>query len=250
MFIRKLRAFSMRRRFHSFSLRTQLSVTALIVTLIPLIVITIVSNTAIHTALVDVANESLASAATQTATNLDGFIQANLDAVRTESQLPDFGDFLDQHAQPRAANGEPAINSAKLATIMRALSRRDQIYIESYALLDTNGIDVLDTQASDIGIDQSQQDYFSSPLNTGLPYVSPIQFSPETNQASLYFSAPVRNNHEKIVGALVIRYDASVLQQIVGDTNGLAGKESFAILLDENHLRLADGANSNLVLKR
>jgi PAS domain S-box-containing protein len=235
--------------FWNLPLRTKLIVFALIVSLIPIAIIGHVSGLAIHQALVNAANESLAGAAEQTAANLDGFIQANLDAVRTEAQLPDFGEFLDLISQPRVSSAELAQASARMATILRALSRRDQLYISSYALLDRNGIDVVDTNTSDIGLDKSSRDYFRRPLITGLPYVSPVEFSETTAQPSLYFGAPVRNAEGKTIGVLRLRYNAAVLQKIIADTKGLAGKESFAVLVDENHIRLADGETPALILK-
>ena len=230
------------------SLRTKLIAVSLIISIIPLTIIGGIDNRSISEALVNAANQSLAGTAVQTAAHLDGFIQANLDAVRTEAQLPDFGDFLDRPSRPPAAGGEFADGSARIATILRALSRRDQLYILSYALLDANGIDVIDTSNSDIGADRSKQEYFKRPVSTGLPYVSPVEFSGTANHPpSLYFSAPIRNVQGNIVGVLRLRYNASILQQIITQANGLGGDGSSAVLLDENHLRLADGLTPDLV---
>lgn len=244
-----LREFVLRLTFRNLSLRTKLSIAALIISLLPMIAMNAFANRATHAALVDLANESLAGAAAQTAANVDGFIQANLDAVRTESQLPDFGEFLEWSSNRRPLDAVAGHNFAKVPNILRALSRRDQVYIESYSLLDANGRDVMDTQTSDIGNDQSQFDYFTVPLKTNLPHVSTIQIPLKGSEASLYFSAPVRNAQEKNVGVLVIRYDISVLQQFIDDVRGLGGKDSIAILLDENHMRIADGSDPNLALK-
>ena len=237
------------RQLRNHSLRTQLTVGALVVSLVPLSVVGAISNFATHEALVHAANEALAGAAAQTAASLDGFIQANLDAVRTEAQLPLLGKFLALSPQQRTADTELASESAEIAATLRALSRRDQLYILSYALLDANGIGVLDTNNSKVGVDHSQHAHFQSPLATGLPYVSPVAFSEDGDPPALYFSAPVRDPHGKSVGVLVVRYNASVLQPIVVNMGGLAGKGSFAVLMDENHLRLASGSNPDLIFK-
>ncbi len=235
--------------FHDLSLRTKLIVSSLVITLIPLTIIGYVSNLATRQALVHAANESLDGAARETAANLDGFIQANLDAVRTEAQLPDFGGFLDLSPEERAARSDTTNPEAGVATILLALSRRDQLYITSYALLDANGINVIDTEIGDTDVDQSRQDYFREPATTGLPYVSAVEFPETDDPPSLYFSAPIRNMRGKTVGVLRIRYNATILQQIIANTSGLAGEESFAVLLDENHLRLADGSTPDLNFK-
>src|SRR5262249_30703812 len=129
--------------------------------------------------------------------------------------------------------------SARVATTLRALSRRDQVYILSYAVLNANGTVVFDTDAAEVGADQARHDYFRQPLATGLPYISSVEFLDSASQPSIYFSAPIRDVPGNIIGVLRMRYDATILQQILAGTSGLAGQASYAVLLDENHLRLA-----------
>jgi PAS domain S-box-containing protein len=59
----------------------------------------------------------------------------------------------------------------------------------------------------------------------------------------------VPNRQGKTVGVLSIRYHAAILQQVVASTTNLGGKESYAILLDENHLCLANGKSPGLIYK-
>ncbi|MBI3176632.1 MAG: PAS domain S-box protein, partial [Chloroflexi bacterium] len=224
-------------------------VTSLIVSIIPLAIAGHIAGLALRQALVNAANVSLAGAAAHTAARVDGFIQTNLDTVRTEAQLLDFGEFLDLSFRQPATGGEYAIKAGHVAAMLRALSRRDQLYILSYALLDVHGTNVMSTNHSEAGGDQSRHDYFQKPIATGLPYVSAVEFSEAADPPSIYFSAPIRNEQGITVGVLRIRYNAAILQDIVADANGLAGPESYAILLDENHLRLADGESPDSILK-
>ncbi len=195
-------------------------------------------------ALINDANAKLLGAATQTANSIDTFIRANLDTMRTEAQLPMLATYLHLCAQQRC---HPETET-EVAAILRALSRKDPLNISSYALLDRQGRTMIDTFVADIGADQSHHSYVQIPLQTGLPYVSPVQFSPAVpGRASLYFSSPVRDANGKTVGFLVARYNAAVLQQLLIQTNGLAGAQSFAILLDEHHFRLAHGIAPELL---
>src|SRR6185295_6177432 len=100
--------------------------------------------------------------------------------------------------------------------------RRNPVYITSYALLDRQGVDVVDTYLPDIGLDKSKRDYFQGPLKTGLPYVSPVKISATIDELSLYFSSPVRNVAGEIIGVLRVRYNAGVLQQFIVQHNELA----------------------------
>ena len=236
-------------QFNNLSLRTKLIVISLIISIVPLAVIGYLAGVAIRVALVNAANESLAGAAVHTAARVDGFIQFNLDTVRTEAQLPQFGEYLDLLYEPSAAETELFSRTTRITTMLHALSRRDQVYILSYALLDEHGINVIDTDNDDTGHDQSGHDYFRKPLATGLPYASPVEFPETAGGPSIYFSAPVRDAQGKTVGVLRIRYNAAILQAIVTDANGLAGMESYAVLLDDNHLRLADGESPDSILK-
>ncbi len=233
--------------FNNLSLRTKLIVISLIISIVPLTIIGYLAGLAAREALVNAANESLAGAAAQTAANVDGFIQTNLDTVRTEAQLPQFGEYLDLLSQPSAAETELVSRAARIATMLHALSRRDQLYILSYALLDEHGVNVMSTNNSEAGVDQSRHDFFLKPIATGLPYVSAVGFSETADPPSIYFSAPIRNVQGITVGVLCIRYNATILQQIVANTGDLAGKESYGVLLDENHLRLADGNAPDLI---
>jgi GAF domain-containing protein/HAMP domain-containing protein len=48
---------------------------------------------------------------------------------------------------------------------------------------------------------------------------------------------------------LAVQYDASILQDLIVDQNGLAGPDSFGILVDENQVYLANGQNPDLLYK-
>jgi hypothetical protein len=79
-------------------------------------------------------------------------------------------------------------------------------------------------------------------LLTGEPYISPVIFTPDENP-SIYFAMRVDNAAGFGIGILVSQYHASNLQAIVAQSNRLrlVGEGSFAVLLDENNLRLAQG---------
>ncbi|HLF91305.1 MAG TPA: PAS domain S-box protein, partial [Anaerolineales bacterium] len=78
-------------------------------------------------------------------------------------------------------------------------------------------------------------------------YVSPVQFSPATGEASLYFSSPVvdRTNGQ-VLGVLRARYRADVLQELLAEKNGIAGAGSFGVLFDDFHLHLAHGTEPSV----
>ncbi|MBA3530900.1 MAG: response regulator, partial [Ardenticatenales bacterium] len=187
-------------------------------------------------ALTAAANQALHGAASQTASSLDSFINTNLDAIRTEAQLPALGDYLTLPPEQRVGSPE----EAEIEAILRALGRKNFVNISSYALLDERGINVMDSFSPNIGLDLADQGYFLEPRRTGLPYVSPVLFPPD-GEASLHFSAPVRLANGEIRGVLYVRYKAAILQQFIVQDNGRVGEGSFAMVLNENRVRLAHG---------
>jgi putative methionine-R-sulfoxide reductase with GAF domain len=222
-----------------FSLRTKLLTAFLIICLAAIALVSGLTNTATQIQLTTAANSALQAGAAQTGDLLDTFIQNNLDALRVEAQNTDIITFL----QLPASEQDSTETAAEVDAILQSYVRRDPIFISSCALLDSQGVDLMDTYRADIGSNKAQRFYFQEPLKTGLPYVSPVEFSATTSESSLYFSAPVRNNQGEVLGVLRVRYDARILQKIVFESNGQAGEGSFAILLDEYHIRLAHGTS-------
>ncbi|MEW6499697.1 MAG: hypothetical protein AB1589_45615, partial [Cyanobacteriota bacterium] len=162
------------RQSRLYTLRTKLIVSFLVVALIPLSLLAVVNKHTTQEALTRNANQALFAAASQTATSIDAFINTNLNSVRVEAILPGLAKYLSLPASERAGSAEQAMAGATL----RSLSRKDTVNIFSYALLDLQGQNILDTYTPYIGQNESQSDYFIQPLKTGLPYVSTMRFSP------------------------------------------------------------------------
>lgn len=234
------------RQFKAYPLTIKLIVTFLFVSLLPLGLLAFVNNYSTRRALISDANRALFAGASQTASDLDSFINTGLDNVRTEAQLPALVRYLALPAAERT-NSEA---ETEVSAILEALRRKDTAFIASYGLLDTQGRVVIDTDPANVGRDESANDYFQEPLEIGLPYVSSVRFMPGSAEASLYFSSSIRAGPgEEILGLLRVRYRAEILQQLIVQSNGLTGEDSFAILLDERHIRLGHGHDSDLLYK-
>jgi len=233
------------RRFRSYTLRTKLILLFLVVSLLPVALMAYLNSVTTLNALTASTNQSLFSAASQTAAIIDAFIDNALDSVRTEAQIPAFAAYLNLPADQRAGSEQ----EDDILAILHNLNRKDQTNIISYALLDRTGTDVADTASADIGAHFSERDYYRTPFSTGLPYASAVEFLPRGGAPAIYFTAPVRDDAREIIGLLRMRYNAAILQQLVVRSNGLAGEQSVGILLDENHLHLAHGGNPDLIFK-
>ncbi|BAY77471.1 diguanylate cyclase [Nostoc linckia NIES-25] len=227
-------------------IRTKLIASFLIIALIPLLLLTFINKQTTEKALTDNARQALSAAANETTNRIDAFIDGNLNAVRVEAFLPGLARYLS--LSPKQRDDSPEMQLA-IETLIR-LSRKDMLNILSYALLDLNGKNVLDTQTSNIGKDESVENYFKKPLETGLSFISSMRLSPTISDlVILFFSSPVRNAKGDILGVLRVSYNATVVQQLVTRQTERAGLKSFAILLDENNIYLAHSTAPKLLFK-
>ncbi len=234
------------RDFRTFTFRNKLLVAFLSVTLSALGILAFFSIQNTRNVLLAAADSSLHAGAIQTANRFDDFIGNNLDAINTAAQFPALTELLALPAAERA--GSPAqINVLKFMFSLRknrsgGASSGLSTYLQSYALLDKNGQVVLDTETQNLGESFADRLYFTQPLATDQPYVSPVLFEPRAG-ARVYFAAPVAGSVSEVAGVMIARYSAGVIQQIVLESNELLGEHSHAILVDEHDIILADGEN-------
>ncbi|MGI2905618.1 diguanylate cyclase domain-containing protein [Tolypothrix sp. VBCCA 56010] len=227
-------------------IRRKLIASFLIVALIPLLFLAFINKQTTEKALTENAKQALSAAANETANRIDAFIDGNLNAVRVEAILPGLARYLS--LPPKQRDDSPEMQLAT-ETLIR-LSRKDMLNIISYALLDLNGKNVLDTRTSNIGKDESVENYFKKPLQTGLCFVSSMKRSPTIpDLVNLFFSSPVRNAKEDILGVLRVSYNATVVQELVNRETERAGAKSFAILLDKHNIYLAHSTAPQLIFK-
>jgi signal transduction histidine kinase len=227
-----------------YPMRLKLIVAFLVLGFIPLGTFLYVNYYFMQSLLTRVAEQSLIAAASETARDIDAFITSNLNTVQEAALWPEVVIYLE-----RLKAGLP-VEDADRDLVWKALlrlNRQDETDSSFYALLDSQGRNVLDTSGIDnVGQDEANNDYFRVPFQTGESYMSPVTFASTEEQAFLYFSSPVRNAQGEIVGVLRVQYKTDVLQQLIEDHNDLAGKFSYPILLDENYLLLANGGQPEL----
>ncbi len=225
-------------------LRKRLVSSFLLVSLLPISVLAILDHKVTSEALTENSRQAMLTSASQTAGAIESFILANLSTVRTESTIPQFSEYLKLPPAVRIGSGE----EQAVMGILNSLKRRDQTNITSIAILDRTGRSVADTYGPDIGQDKSGRNYYLRPMKTGLPYVSDVGFSVKTNQASLYFSSPIRDTAGEILGILRVRYNSAILQKLLLPSGHPEELTYSAILFDNQGLRLADSKHPEFVL--
>src|SRR5690606_17185858 len=124
----------------------------------------------------------------------------------------------------------------------------NQFNVISYALLDLEGNNLIDTFPAYSGLNESNTDYFESPLISGTPYISTIKFEPQRGNAFFYYSVPIRQNirSSPIVGILRAQISVSAMQNILLEADT---RDTHLVLIDENFLRLFDSENSDQLFR-
>ncbi len=227
------------------SIRVKLLLGGLVVTLVPLAILSVISNQYTQDAIQAQSNQSLQVAAEQTAASLNDFFSSNLDSVQTETTLPAIQRYLALKASDRPGS----VEETELQTTFTSLQTKQKLYQPSYGLLDINGANLFDTDAASISQTEASSEYFKTVASTGLPYSSGVYFPSGTRDAYLIFIAPIKDVTNQTIGYLRTRFDALLLQTIVQANVGLIGPRSYPMLLDENGLRLADGYSPNLIYR-
>ncbi len=222
--------------YPSLNLRTKLLVINLGASLISIIAVAGASTYYAQTALAENAREKLLTAASHTANTIDTYLNFNIELISAEAGLPAFIRYLSDTERQGLADVQ--------ATLQK-ISQRDPLNIRSYALFDKNGKIIWDTRTIGLmvgpNVTKNQEDFFRIPVENGTTFVSPVRFSPAGTGRVFYISAPVRDPYSKnILGVLAVEIRASLLEDILRENSAAAGEESYAILLDEYNIILAD----------
>jgi len=226
-------------QFSGYAIRTKLLIFAMGTGLIS--IISVAAFTTIYTqrTLAQQARDVLVSSATHTMDDIDYFIAFRVLSISAEAQLPKVVTYL------KASPDEQEKLHQDILAFFNELSQRDSDYISSYALLDRNGVDLVDTNSGDIGTNWSNRDYFLQPKSTGKTFLSLGGFSPTSSENVFYISAPVKDGSGETIGVVRVQFPFRYINEIFENNSGAAGKDSYAILLDEYNLILAHSSKPN-----
>ncbi len=238
-----------------FTLRARLIAAFLIVALLPTGVFAFFDTRSTQTALTNAANEALLSAANQTKTVIDSFIKTHLYALSEQANDPLLVDYLRMPAE-----SQPGSVQEKFArTQLNSAYSKDYLlnnYILSYLLFTRDGKLLQDTSTESpvqsapfLNLNKVDPELFSLMLSSDRPYISSVIFPTGSGNPVLYFLTNVKDESRQIVGILAARYNAALIQSFVDQSVELAGGRSYAVVYDNNLLRLAQGNSRDTIYK-
>ena len=230
-----------RKRNNTLSLQTRLVFFVLFIALVPLILIAGRDTLQTQQALTNGAETSLKSSAAQTANSLDIFIQTTLDSIAGEAQFTDFITYLSLFP------ASSPIVQARAVDLLNKLNDKSNEFIISYALVDKNGIVLLDTRGFNFKNNESGEAYFPQVRFTEKPIVSVVTYS-DDKTTSITFASKVINNNGEYIGILRVKYNSAILQDIITKSVG-PSTDASVLLLDNLNIRMADNQHPDLILK-
>ena len=226
------------------SLQTRLVLFTLLISLVPLVFISIRDIVQTQQALSTNAEASLRSSAQQAANSLDTFIQTTLDSIGIESQISDFTDYLSLPLVQRTGS----IEQFRASDLLNKLSAKDVENIISYALVDANGNVLLDSSPRQtIDINEADESYFPQVQFSDKPILTEVVYE-ANGTTTITFANRILDQNGKFTGVLRVKYASNVLQSIVVNSAKTASN-SLVLLLDQTYIRLADSRNPSLIQK-
>lgn len=157
---------------------------------------------------------------------------------------------------PEESQDAPFIlNNAESILKRHLASYRD--YLELFIISSASGMVELSTDAATVGMNRSNNLYFTEPLHTGKLYIKDIYYSPTLRKPTMTFSVPIRclaHNGEHIIGVLVARvdlenslYDLLLNRTGMGNTGETLIINRYVVALNE--LRWQDNAPLRLKIE-
>ncbi len=198
------------RTFSSLTLRTKLIIAFILITTIPLSIFSFILNNNTRNILNENATADLLELSVLAAQSVDGLIATQLDILRTEAQEPALIEYLKLSPSQRARSPQ----ESAVQQVLQSFARRDPVFIHSYAILDTQGNNLMDTFPEHQLRFERNYSYFRQMIGAGMPYASNLIFT-EEGEINLYFSAPIRDSSGNILGILRAEMNANVLQNIL-----------------------------------
>ncbi len=210
-------------------------------TVLPLIIMLAFISFITRPALIDQANKAMASDAEARVQLIDAYFNERLLDAQTLTRVPSAQSFVALPYNPRSLEYIDQATHAEYALV--AGIYRDKNYA-SWALFDYTGQLRLyyPAQPQKHGNAFVRPQYMSSVL-AGKTFITPVFYSPETKKASVQIYSPIFDlqTPTKVQGFMQATLNLDYIwNKIVQKDLGNNGQGSFAFILDENGVRIAD----------
>lgn len=186
--------------------------------------------------------QSLERGALLASQDLDEFLNYNLRSIWAQAQLPEFLEFVSAQSKSRQSL-EKYLN-----TLITILQKNESTFIKSSYILDAQGVVIFDSSANALGVDCVNCSYFKLPVTSASPQVQLFKNTKE--EWELHFSTPIKDSSGHIVGVFGVNYGISLIKRLMKKYDGIAGGESFALVVDGQDMLITFIDNPEMVQKQ
>src|SRR5215471_13000455 len=229
-----------RTRKRRLSLSSRFSLLLMAVAIIPLLITLIYSELLSRPALIAQANTAMQTDAQSRVQLIDTYLSERLLDAETLTQVPTVQQFLEFPPQYTSADLITRAGYALAAGLIR--DRRYTVW----TLFDATGKPRLSFPVT-IPPQQHGQSYVPLDLQrevlSGKTVFSPVYYSPVTHKASLEIYAPIVNSAvtpHTLLGFMRSTLNLDYIWNVVQSDKGANGNGSYAFILDQNGVRIAD----------
>ena len=221
------------------SLSLRVSILLMVAAILPLLIAVAGSELFSRPALVTQANIAMKSDAQSRVQLIDTYLSERLLDAETLTQVPSVISFM--ATPPQLATQDQAVHASYSLV---AGTFRDKHYT-TWALFDPQGHLRLYYPATTLPSPRGQ--YLVPPdevleVKSGKPFISPVYYNPKTQKASLDLLSPIFTPPPKptYLGFIHATLNLDYIWNIVGGDLGANGNGSYAFILDQNKVRIAD----------
>lgn len=214
----------------NWKIRPKLTLFFTLIAILPVIIVGTFIIILGRTRLLSDADFRLRATSQSTAERIDDALTDGLQYAIVSARLPEIVRYMKTPTDATAR--ATALNTLK------TLTAKSPDY-ETVALVDRGGTIILSSADADIGTNMAVREYFVEAL-AGNANISDPLISLVTNKPVQVFASPVKDEQGNVLGIIRARLSLATLQRFVESDLGVEGPGSFAMLLDENGIRLAD----------
>lgn len=212
---------------------TQLRVSFLVVSLIPVFIITAFQTATLTNVLTTQASNTLVANADIFAARLDSQLFSMVKAIEEDAGNRGIIDFLRKPGQS--------------PDLLALLATRYPDII-SYGLLDKKGFLLIDNRGN-AGGDESDEKYFSNAATVRITYISDVVLDEDTRRGVFFVSKPVLDEQGNLLGVIRVKISAGLFQRVAEEAAKQFGQDVSVIVLDDANIILAHSLNPTLASK-
>ena len=236
-------------QFRTYPLRTKLITSFLLLTIAPLAILGWQAYATTHDILEEQIKAEILRSSLSTSAEFQEFLDSQFATIRYQARAIEFVEYMSLPLSQR----EGSEAESRVYDKLKTFRKNKPAYIKSYALLDSKGIDVLDTNKSRIGTSFAEQDFFAKVIANRSPYASGLILSPK-GDSNIYVAAPIRSKSGELLGVYLVTYSPNIIQVILDGmlrTQRLAPPTTeFTYLIDgNNYFVLGHSTRINLLFK-